>query len=42
MKSIIEKMRFRQRLCEYAIRYGVTCVAKRYHPNRQFMYWQLE
>lgn len=24
MKSITEEMRFRQRLCEYALKYGVT------------------
>ena len=30
MKSITEEMRFRQRLCDYAIKHGVTCVAKRY------------
>ena len=36
MKSITEEMCFRQRLCEYAIKHGVTRAAKRYHTNRQF------
>ena len=40
MKSITEEMRFRQRLCEYAIKYGVTRAAMRYHTNRQFVYRQ--
>lgn len=42
MKSITEEMRFRQRLCEYAIKHGVTRAAMRYHTNRQFVYRQLE
>ena len=42
MKSITEEMRFRQKLCEYAIKYGVTKAARRYHTNRQFVYRQLE
>lgn len=42
MKSITEEMRFRQRLCEYAIKYGVTRAARRYHTNRQFVYRQLK
>mgnify|MGYP000965148020 CR=1 FL=1 len=42
MKSITEEMRFRQRLCEYAIKHGVTRAAKGYHTNRQFVYRQLE
>lgn len=42
MKSITEEMSFRQRLCEYAIKHGVTHAAKRYHTNRQFVYRQLE
>ncbi len=42
MKSITEEMRLRQRLCEYAIKYGVTRAARRYHTNRQFVYRQLE
>ena len=29
MKSITEEMRFRQRLCEYALKYGVTRAARR-------------
>ena len=40
MKSITEEMRFRRRLCEYAIQYGVTQIARRYHTNRQFVYRQ--
>ena len=35
MASITEEMRFRQRLCEYAIKYGVTKAARKYHTNRQ-------
>ena len=42
MKSITEEMRFRQRLCEYALKHGVTKAARRYHTYRQFVYIQLE
>jgi len=35
-------MRFRQHLCEYVIKHGVTRAAKRYHTDRQFVYRQLE
>ena len=42
MEIITEEMRFRQRLCEYAIKYGVTRAARRYHTNRQFVYRQLK
>ena len=42
MASITEEMRFRQRLCEYAIKYGVTKAARKYHTNRQFVYRQLK
>ena len=42
MKIITEEMRFRKRLCEFALKYGVTKAAKRYHTNRQFVYRQLE
>ena len=42
MSSITEEMRFRQRLCEYAKKYGVTKAARRYHTYRQFVYRQLE
>lgn len=42
MKSITEEMYFRQRLCKYAIKYGVTRAARRYHTNRQFVYRQLK
>lgn len=42
MKSITEEMRFRQRLCEYALKHGVTRAARRYHTNRQFVYRQLK
>lgn len=41
MTSITEEMRFRQRLCEYAKKYGVTRAARRYQTNRQFVYRQL-
>lgn len=42
MTIITEEMRYRQRLCEYAIKYGVTKAARRYHTNRQFVYRQLK
>ena len=35
MAIITEEIRFRQRLCEYAIKYGVTKAARKYHTNRQ-------
>ena len=35
-------MRYRQRLCEYAIKNGVTKAARRYHTNRQSVYRQLK
>lgn len=42
MKSITEEMRFRQRLCEYALKHGVTSASRRYQTNRQFVYRQLK
>ncbi len=42
MNIITEEMRYRQRLCEYARKYGVTKAARTYHTNRQFVYRQLE
>lgn len=43
MKEIItEEMRYRQRLCEYALKHGVSKAARRYHTYRQFVYRQLE
>lgn len=42
MKIITEEMRYRKRLCEYAIKNGVTNAARRYHTNRKFVYRQLE
>lgn len=42
MKIITEEMRYRKRLCEYAIKNGVTKAARRYHTNRKFVYRQLE
>ena len=42
MIIVTEEMKFRQRLCEYAIKHGVTKAARRYHTNRQFVYRQLE
>ena len=35
-------MRFRQRLCTYAIKHGITRAARRCHTNRQFVYRQLK
>lgn len=43
MKNIItEEMRFRQKLCEYAKKNGVTKAARKYQTNRQFVYRQLK
>lgn len=42
MTIITEEMRFRKRLCEFALKNGVTKAARRYHTNRQFIYRQLE
>ena len=43
MKVIItEEMRYRQRLCEYALKNGVSKAARHYHTYRQFVYRQLE
>lgn len=42
MKIITEEMRYRKRLCEYAIKKGVTKAARKYHTNRKFVYRQLE
>lgn len=39
---ITEEMRYRERLCLYALSHGVTKAARRYHTNRQFVYRQLE
>ena len=38
---ITEEMRFRQRLCEYAKKYGKTKAARKYQVNRTFVYRQL-
>lgn len=40
-ETITEEMYYRARLCEYAMTYGVTKAARRYHTNRQFVYRQL-
>ena len=42
MKIITEEMRFRKKMCEYAIKNGVTKTARKYHTNRKFVYRQLE
>ena len=42
MAIITEEMRFRQCLCEYALKDGGTKAAKMYHTNRQSLYRQLE
>lgn len=34
-------MYYRQRLCEYAKKYGVSKAARKYQTNRQFVYRQL-
>lgn len=42
MKIITEEMNFRKKMCEYAIKHGVTRAARKYHTNRRFVYRQLE
>ncbi|MBP3635358.1 MAG: transposase [Bacilli bacterium] len=42
MKIITEEMKYRKRMCEYAIKNGVTKAARKYHTNRKFVYRQLE
>jgi len=42
MKIITEEMKFRKRMCDYALKYGATKAARRYHTNRRFVYRQLE
>lgn len=41
MKIITEEMKYRKRMCEYALKNGVTKAARRYHTNRMFVYRQL-
>lgn len=40
-KIITEEMKYRQKVCEYAIKHGVTKAARRYHTYRQFVCRQL-
>lgn len=42
MTIITEEMKYRQRVCEYALKNGVTKAARRYHTYRQFVYRQLD
>lgn len=42
MKIITEEMRFRKRLCDFALKNGVTKTARKYHTNRKFVYRQLK
>ena len=42
MKIITEEMKYRKKMCEYALKHGVTKAARRYHTNRRFVYRQLE
>ncbi|MFA7119917.1 MAG: DDE-type integrase/transposase/recombinase [Bacilli bacterium] len=42
MRIITEEMKYRKRMCDYAIKNGVTKAARRYHANRKFVYRQLE
>lgn len=42
MKIITEEMKYRKRLCDFAIKNGVTKAARKYHTNRKFVYRQLE
>lgn len=42
MKIITEEMKYRKKMCEYAIKNGVTKAARKYHTNRMFVYRQLK
>lgn len=42
MKIITEEMQYRKRMCEYALKHGVTKAARKYHTNRKFVYRQLK
>lgn len=42
MNIITEEMKYRRKLCEYALKNGVTKAARKYHTYRQFVYRQLE
>ena len=42
MRIITEEMKYRQKMCEYALEHGVTAAARKYHTYRQFVYLQLE
>lgn len=42
MRIITEEMKYRQKMCEYALEHGVTAAARKYHTYRQFVYRQLE
>lgn len=41
MASINQEMVYRQKMCEYALKHGVTKAARRYKTYRQFIYRQL-
>ncbi len=38
MKTITQKMKFRESLIRYAAKYGVTKAAIRYNVNREYAY----
>ncbi len=42
MSIITEEMRHRRRLCEYALKHGVTQATRKYQTNRQFVHRQLK
>lgn len=42
MSIITEEMRVRKKMCEYALKYGVSKAARRYNTYRQFIYRQLD
>lgn len=42
MRIITEEMKYRQKMCEYALEHGVTAADRKYHTYRQFVYRQLE
>ncbi len=41
MNTITQDMRWKQMICDYALKHGVTKAAIRYRTNRQFVYRQL-
>lgn len=42
MSIVTEEMHVRKKMCEYALKYGVSKAARRYNTYRQFVYRQLD